>query len=136
MLEEPDVSVIATLLKELPAAAHYRAPLEALQDEIERLRAENARLKDELAQFIDRWETLDGDALDALLYLAREPRGTAQDIAQHYRINIQIAETYLGQLSTLGYVQAHANGGAPHFELLRKGRWYLQERGLACRGEA
>lgn len=128
------MSVIADLLREVPAAAQYRAALEELEQENERLKAENDELKQELGQVIDRWETLDGDALNALVYLSQNERGNALQIAQAYRVNIQIAETYLRQLATLQYVHTHANGEAPHYGIARKGRWYLKERGLLKNG--
>lgn len=124
------MGVTAELLKEIPAAEKYRGRLEALEAEVERLAAENAQLKTELARYIDRWETLDGDALETLLYLSRNERGNAVEIAKANKVNIQIVETYLKQLVTCEYVHAHANGEAPHFGLAHKGRWYLEERGL------
>lgn len=124
------MGVIAQLLKEVPAAQKYRPQLEALEAELDRLKAENARMGAELARFIDRWETLDGDALDTLRYLSRCERGSAAEIAQANRVNIQIVETYLKQLVAGEYVQTHANGGSPCFGLAQKGRWYLEERGL------
>ncbi|MGE5524524.1 MAG: hypothetical protein ACM3SS_12485 [Rhodospirillaceae bacterium] len=124
------MGVTAELLKEIPAAEKYRGRLEALEAEVERLAAENAQLKTELARYIDRWETLDGDALDTLLYLSRNERGNAVEIAKANKVNIQIVETYLKQLVTCEYVHAHANGEVPHFGLAHKGRWYLEERGL------
>lgn len=124
------MGVTAELLKQVPAAEKFRPQLEALEAEIERLKAENADLRIELARFIDRWETLDGDALDTLLYLSRCEGGNAVEIARANKVNIQIVETYLKQLVTGEYVHAHANGEAPHFALAHKGRWYLKERGL------
>lgn len=124
------MGVIAELLKRIPAAEAYRVQLEALEAGAARLQAENDALKAELARYIDRWETLDGDALETLLYLARHERGNAADIARANKVNIQIVETYLKQLHTCDYVHAHANGDTPHFGLAHKGRWYLEERGL------
>lgn len=124
------MSVIADLLKELPAAAKYQAALEAMQGEIERLRAENAGLKEELGRFIDRWETLDGDALNTLLYLSRCERGSAAEIARANQVNIQIVEAYLRQLVAGRYVQTHASRESDHYALAHKGRWYLRERRL------
>jgi predicted nuclease with TOPRIM domain len=128
--EAQDVGVTAELLKEVPAAETYRAKLEALETEVARLRSENDELRTELNRYIDRWETLDGDALETLLYLSRNERGNAVEIARANRVNIQIVETYLKQLVTCQYVHAHVNGDMPHFGIAHKGRWYLSERGL------
>lgn len=53
------------LLGAVPAAAKYRAELEQMAVENAGLKAENAHLKTELAQYIEQWETLDGDAENA-----------------------------------------------------------------------
>jgi hypothetical protein len=124
------VGVTAQLLDEVPAAGKFRPQLEALENELERLKAENAELKAELSRYIDRWETLDGDALATLLYLSRCERGNATEIAHANQVNIQIVETYLKQLVACQFVHAHANDDAPHFGLADKGQWYLKERGL------
>jgi len=131
---EREVGLIADLLKEVPEAAKYKTALEKLEQENERLKAENDGLKQELSRVIDRWETLDGDALNALVYLSQNERGNATEIAHAYKVNIQIAETYLKQLVSLQYVHAHANGEAAHYGLAHKGRWYLKERGLLKAG--
>jgi hypothetical protein len=123
------VSVITRLLKELPAAAGYRAELEALEREHARLQAENAGLREELAQYINNWETLDWDAVRALVYLSRHGRGQAGEIAQSCGMHIQIAESYLGFLAAQGFVRA-PQAGEPHYGLEHKGRRYLRERGL------
>ena len=124
------MSVIADLLKEFPAAAKYQAALDAMQGELEHLRAENAGLKEELGRFIDRWETLDGDALNTLLYLSRCERSDAVEIAEANQVNIQIVEAYLKQLVSGHYVHAHANGDGARYALAHKGKWYLRERRL------
>jgi hypothetical protein len=124
------VALTAELLKNVPAAAAYRARLEAMEAELERLQAENAELKTELSRYIDRWETLDGEALNTLLYLACRERGNPLEIADANKVNIQIVETYLRQLVTCQYVHAHDHNEAPHYRLADKGRWYLRERGL------
>ncbi len=128
------MGLTAELLKNVPAAAEYRARLEALEAELDRLKAENAELKTELSRYIDRWETLDGEALNTLLYLSRRERGHPVEIADANKVNIQIVETYLRQLVSCEYVHAHANGEAPHYRLADKGRWYLRERGLLKSG--
>ena len=127
---DSEVGLIADVLKEVPAAATYKAALENLEQDNERLKAENEALRQELGQVIDRWETLDGDAVNALVYLSQNERGNAMQIAETYSVNIQIAETYLKQLALLRYVHTHANGEAPHDAIAHKGRWYLSERGL------
>jgi hypothetical protein len=84
----------------------------------------------ELARTIDRWETLDGDALETLLYLSRYGEGRPAEIAQANRVNVQIVDAYLKQLLAGDYVHTRGDASAPHFVLAAKGRWYLKERGL------
>lgn len=120
---------ITRLLNEVPAAAPYRAQLESLVREHAALKAENGRLNEELEMYIQKWDTLDGDAVRTLEYLARVERGHAQEIARANQVNIQIAESYLGFLAQLQYVQASATD-AVHFNITGKGRHYLRERGL------
>jgi len=124
------VSFIAALLREFPAAQKYKLQLQALENENGRLKTENAALKDELAQYTDQWATLDGPAVNALIYLSQYERGNATQIAEAYRMNIRIAETYLGHLEREAYVQSHSNGEAAHYGLARRGRRYLRERGF------
>jgi hypothetical protein len=123
------VEWITRLFDEVPAAAQYRAQLESLAREHAALKAENGRLHEELEMFIRKWDTLDGDAVRTLEYLARVERGHAQEIASANQVNIQIAESYLGFLLQLQYVQTSA-GDAAHFNITGKGRHYLRERGL------
>lgn len=120
---------IADLLKEIPAAARYQAALHAMEQENERLKAENSELKEELAQFINNWETLDWDAVRTLIYLSQHAHAHAHEIAGAYQINIQIAESYLSYLARGGFVHAPLNG-EPRYGLAHKGRRYLRERGL------
>ena len=127
------MGLIAQLLQDIPAAARYRSELEAMENEIERLKADNARLTDELAYFTDRWESLDGAAVDTLVYLAQVEHGNAEQIAQANRVNIQIVETYLDHLLKGEYVHPVINGSASHYGLANKGRRYLRERGLLVR---
>ena len=124
------MGLIADLLKEIPAAAKYQPGLDAMEKENALLKAENAALKEELAQFNQRWETLDGDALKTLVYLSQYERGHASEIAQAYQLNIQIVEMYLNHLVEGGYIHAPLNGEARHHGLAQKGRRYLHERGL------
>lgn len=120
---------ITRLLNEVPAVAPYRAQLELLAREHAELKAENARLHDELSWFIPKWDTLDGDAVSTLEYLSRVERGQPQEIASANRVNIQIAETYLLFLVRLNFVHA-AEGSDAHFRISGKGRRYLLDRGL------
>jgi len=130
------VGVVATLLKQVPAAAKFRTKLESLELEVTQLRDENARLKQELAQYIEQWETLDGPQVSTLQYLAASERAHAAAIAKAVSINIQIAESSLVFLEKLAYVSAAAvNGkgarGKPvRYCLSPKGARYLQSRGL------
>jgi hypothetical protein len=117
------------LLKEVPEAAPYRAQLESLFREHAELKAENERLQDELAWFIPKWDTLDGDAVRTLEYLSRVERGHPQEIAGANQVNIQIVESYLVFLLKLRFVHA-VDGSEAHFRISDKGRRYLHDRGL------
>jgi hypothetical protein len=123
------VEWITRLLNEVPGAGQYRAQLESLAREHSELKAENARLHDELAWFIPKWDTLDGDAVRTLEYLSRVECGHPQEIAKANQVNIQIVESYLVFLARWEYVHA-ADGGELHFNISDKGRRYLHERGL------
>ena len=130
------MGVVATLLKQVPAAAKFKPKLEALENELSHLRAENARLQEELAQYINQWETLDGPQVNALQYLAAHKQGHAAGIATAIDVNIQIAETSLVYLLKCGYVMAAEGGSKPvrgkqaKFCLSPKAMRYLRERGL------
>ena len=124
------MGLIADLLKEIPAAAKYQPGLDAMEKENALLKAENAELKEELAQFNQRWETLDGDAVKTLVYLSRCEHGHAGEIAQAYQLNIQIVEMYLNVLVESNYIHAPLNGEKRRYGLAQKGRRYLHDRGL------
>lgn len=124
------MGLIADLLKEIPAAAKYQPALVAMENENALLKAENAELQEELAQYTQQRNTLDGDAVKTLVYLSQYERGHAGEIAQAYQLNIQIVEMYLNNLVEGGYIHAPLNGQAPHHGLAQKGRRYLRERGL------
>ena len=120
---------ITRLLNEVPGASPYRAQLEALAREHAELKAENARLHDEIAWFIPKWDTLDGDAVRTLQYLSHVERGHPQEIARANQVNIQIVESYLLYLAKGQYVRA-ADADQAHFHISDKGRRYLRERDL------
>jgi hypothetical protein len=120
---------MAELLKEIPAAAKYRAELDAMEKESERLKAENAGLKEELAQFIQSWVTLDWDSVRTLVYLAENERAHASEIAQAYQMNVHLVQSHLNYLVAGDFVHAPL-GGEPRHSLAHKGRRYLRERGL------
>ena len=124
------MELIAKLISEVPAAEKYRAERDKLEAENELLKMENAELKKELSQFIEKWETLDGDAVKTLQHLAQDAFESAGAIAQAHNMNFQIAEMYLQFLVTHAYVAAPATGGTPAYGLTHKGRRYLLERGL------
>ena len=111
-----------------PAAVKYRAELEKMARENVRLQAENAELKTELAQYIEQWETLDGDAVRTLQYLAQDAFESAEAIARTHNMNFQIAEMYLQFLVTHAYVHPPAPGGKAGYGLSHKGRRYLRDR--------
>lgn len=109
--------------------------LAALKKEVTQLRAENARLQEALAQYIEQWETLDGPQVSALQFLAANAEGHASQIARAASINIQIAETSLAFLRQYDYVHPSgarrgAAGRQAKFLLSPKGARYLRERGL------
>ena len=118
------------LLGTVPAAAKYRAELETLARENARLRSENAELKNELAQYIEQFETLDGDAVRTLQYLAQGAYASADAIARTHNMNSQIAEMYLQFLVTHAYVAAPGATAQSGYDLTPKGRRYLRDRGF------
>ena len=118
------------LLGAVPAAAKYRAELEKITHENARLKSENAELKTELAQYIEQWETLDGDAVRTLQYLAQDAFESAEAIARTHNMNFQIAEMYLHFLVKHAYVAAPAAAAKSSYDLTSKGRRYLRERGF------
>lgn len=115
------------LLETVPGAEKYRAALLRLATEHAKLERENAELKRELGCYIERWETLDGDAVSTLRYLALGSYDGAEAIARAHGMNLQIAEMYLQFLVRHAYVGARTNAG---YGLTEKGRRYLSERGL------
>lgn len=124
------MSLIADLVREIPALARHQSALDEIVSENARLKSENAELKLELAQYIEKWETLDGDAVRTLRYLAQAEYDDAGAIAQAHDMNIQIAELYLQFLVTHAYVAAPPAGGKSAYGLTHKGRRYLLERGF------
>ena len=118
------------LLGTVPAAAKYRAELETLARENARLHGENAELKNELAQYIEQWETLYGDAVRTLQYLAQGAYASADAIARTHNMNFQIAEMYLHFLVKHAYVAAPGATAQSGYDLTPKGRRYLRDRGL------
>ena len=120
---------ITQLLQEVPAAAQYRAQLESLAREHAALKVENTRLRDELAWFIPQRDTLDGDAVRTLEYLARVERAQPPEIAAANQVNIQIVESYLSYLVQGQYAHVPV-GDKLQFNISVKGRRYLRERGL------
>ena len=123
------MGAIADLIKNIPAAAKYRAVLEAMERETAQLRAENEELKLELAQYIEQWATLDGDAVATLVYLSQYERGQPHEIAAFNKVNPQIPESHLKFLAQQAYVHPPADREAG-YAISHKGRRYLHERGL------
>ena len=127
-------SVVVAKLKQAPAEAKFKAKLLATELELARLRAENAGLREELAQYIEQWETLDGPQLSVLQYLAAHKDGQAPAIAKAASMNVQIADSSLIFLLHLGYVAsagaAKARGTSTRFVLAAKGARYLRSRGF------
>jgi hypothetical protein len=120
---------IADLIHDIPALAAHRGKLESLERENDRLKAENAELKKELGEYINKWETLDGDAVATLRHVAAAEFDSAESIARTHHMNGQIAELYLRFLVTHAYVAA-PQAGAAAYGLTHKGRRYLRERGF------
>ena len=123
------MGAIADLIRKIPAAAKYRAALEAMEQENVQLKAENEDLKEELAQYLQQWETLDGDAVTTLVYLSQYERSHSHEIAATTKVNPQTVEAYLKFLAQHAYVHPPADGEAG-FGIAHKGRRYLRERGL------
>lgn len=134
------VGVVTTLLKQVPAAAKYKSKLLAMAHELAQLRAQNAALKDELAQYLEQWETLDGPQVATLQYLAQNAHGDAAAIAKQVMINVQIAHSSLAFLAQHRYVAGVAANGAAgkrgkgdkraRYKLAPKGERYLRGRGM------
>lgn len=124
------MGLIADLVGKVPALAQYRAELDAMESDNQRLRAENAELQRELSQYIEKWETLDGDAINTLRHLARGEFESADAMARAYDMNFQIAEMYLLFLVKHAYVAPPRAGGNSVYGRTHKGRRYLSERGL------
>jgi predicted transcriptional regulator len=87
-------------------------------------------LKNELAQYIEQWETLDGDAVRTLQYLAQGAYASADAIARTHNMNFQIAEMYLHFLVKHAYVAAPGATAQSGYDLTPKGRRYLRDRGF------
>lgn len=128
------MGVVASLLKAVPAAAKFKTKLLAMEAELANLRAENGRLREELSQYIEQWETLDGPQLSVLQYLAAHKDGQAAAIAKAAGMNVQIADSSLKFLLALGYVEAAgvARGKSSRFILAAKGARYLRSRGFVA----
>jgi predicted transcriptional regulator len=104
-------------------------PVEKLKQKIVLLEAENSELKIELEQYIEKWETLDGDAVKVLIYLSRHKTCAAKEVARANGVNVQIADSYLKFLADHHYVRAPGGSGRSYV-IAHKGVRYLEERGL------
>ncbi len=118
----------ASRAKKSPPRSSPDATVAKLKQKIAALQAENAELKNELEQYIEKWETLDGDAVKVLIYLSRHKTGVAKEIAKADGANVQIADQYLKYLAQHHYVRSPA--ATKPYSILHKGVRYLQERGL------
>src|SRR3954465_9757230 len=76
-----DMEWMQEMLRAVPGASKYRLELERLAADNGRLERENGELKEELAQYIEQWETLDGEAVRTLRYLAAAAFDSAEAIA-------------------------------------------------------
>lgn len=112
-----------------PARPRQDANVDKLKQKIAALEAENAELKNEIEQYLEKWETLDGDAVTALRYLSRHKTALPKEVAKGNGVNLQIADSYLKFLSRHDYVRAPSAAGKP-YTILHKGIRYLEERGL------
>lgn len=115
--------------KNAPKRSNPDPAVQKLKQKIALLEAENAELKIELEQYIEKWETLDGDAVKALMYLSRHKSALPKEVAKGNGVNLQIADSYLKFLSRHDYVRAPAAAGKP-YTILHKGMRYLEERRL------
>jgi hypothetical protein len=102
--------------------------LQKLQKEVVRLRAENARLTNELAQYVEQWETLDGPQVSTLIYLSRHVHGYAAAIASDIAANIQIVETSLVFLEKCQYIVQAASAAKSARD--KKQRFSLASKGV------
>ncbi len=123
-----ELEMAKTVSRKVAASKQDTAMLR-LQQKIAALQAENTELKIELEQYIEKWETLDGDAVDALIYLSRHKTAVPKEVAKKNGVNIQIAELYLRFLAEHHYARAPAAAGKP-YTILHKGMRYLEERNL------
>ena len=105
------------------------AQIAKLKQKIAALQAENADLRTELEQYIERWETLDGEAVKALVYLSRHQAALPKEVAKGSGVHLNIADSYLKFLARHHYVRAPAAAGKP-YAILHKGIRYLEERSL------
>ena len=119
----------ANRAKKSPPQSRQAGPIEKLKQKIVALEAENADLKNELEQYIEKWETLDGDAVKALMYLSRHKTAVPKEVAKGNGVHLTIADSYLKYLSNHQYVRAPGAAGKP-YTILHKGMRYLEERDL------
>ena len=114
--------------KKSPTRSSSDTAVARLKQKIAALQAENAELKIELEQYIEKWETLDGDAVQALIYLSRHKACTSRDMAKANGVNVQITDHYLKFLAEHHYARGAAAGKT--YTILHKGMRYLEDRGL------
>ncbi len=119
----------ASRAKKSPTRSGSNAVVEKLKQKIALLESENDGLKTELEHYIHKWETLDGDAVKALIHVSRHKTTLPREVAKANGVNPQIADSYLKFLMQNHYVRAPAAAGKP-YTILHKGVRYLQERGL------
>jgi hypothetical protein len=116
----------ADLLRAQAAAQPDRSSLE---QENARLKAEIASLKAQLEQFIEPWDTVDADALRALVYLSEHGRGVAAEISRACAMHVDVVQSQLNYLAGARYVEPAA--GTAGYCLTPKGGRYLRNRGMA-----
>jgi hypothetical protein len=115
--------------KKSPSQPRQNASVERLRQKITALEMENADLRTELEQYIEKWETLDGDAVKALIYLSRHKTALPKEVAKGNGVHLNIADSYLKYLSRHQYVRAPSASGKP-YTIQHKGIRYLEERDL------
>lgn len=129
---------IADLLKEIPSAARYKSELEAMENKVKELDAENKKLRQEIKRRDDiiQQEKSHGDHLDEvqekiLILLSRHEELEEEQISRELHISIQLAKFHLEELDDADLAMPRFSAyGMPTWGIIQKGRAYLVHHGL------